>query len=275
MKKAWPQHTILRAASLLAPGDQRAEWLKEWQSELWYIERRGATLFCLGAFRDALWLRRNDEGAVSWLESPRRCLALLGTLAAVSMLIIFYLPIPGPLAARVHLGWRDLADAFCGTFGMSCLLLTAASAVWRTPARHHSAGWQSRLRRGMFLVLKLLLMQPTIFLAFMVAVAMGRLGGLLGLGIQGAILLGLRWVFTDQQRRCPVCLRLLTEPVRIGAPSYTFLEWYGAESTCARGHGLLHTSETSASYSARPEWLGLGDSWIGLFSETAEARRRS
>ncbi len=47
-------------------------------------------------------------------------------------------------------------------------------------------------------------------------------------------------MITDQQRRCPVCLRLLTNPVRIGTPSRTFLEWYGAESTCSRGHGLLH-----------------------------------
>ncbi len=30
MKTEWLQYTVLRAASLLAPGDQRAEWVKEW-----------------------------------------------------------------------------------------------------------------------------------------------------------------------------------------------------------------------------------------------------
>jgi hypothetical protein len=79
-------------------------------------------------------------------------------------------------------------------------------------------------------------------------------------------ILALRWVLIDQRRRCPVCLRLLTDPIRIGSASQTFLEWYGAESTCSRGHGLLQTEEIPASYSAKPEWLTLDDSWSGLFS---------
>ena len=88
MKTEWLQYTVLRAASLLAPGDQRAEWVKEWRSELWYIPRRQAMLFSLGAFRDALWLRRNNLSPATrpriHLESPLRCLAFLSTLAAVS-----------------------------------------------------------------------------------------------------------------------------------------------------------------------------------------------
>ena len=77
----------------------------------------------------------------------------------------------------------------------------------------------------------------------------------------------------DQRRRCPVCLRLLTEPVRIGSASQTFLEWYGVESTCSRGHGLLQISEVPASYSGKPEWLALDDSWKSLFSGTAGVRQ--
>ena len=68
--------------------------------------------------------------------------------------------------------------------------------------------------------------------------------------------LTLRWVLLDQRNRCPVCLRLLTEPVRIGAPSQTFLEWYGSESACASGHGLLQISEMPASYSAARSGIG-------------------
>jgi hypothetical protein len=85
--------------------------------------------------------------------------------------------------------------------------------------------------------------------------------------------LTLRWVLLDQRNRCPECLRLLTEPVRIGASSRTFLEWYGSESACASGHGLLQISEMPASYSAA-EWHRLDGSWSGLFSPAAEVRQR-
>lgn len=270
MNHGWLQHSILLAASLLAPRDRRGEWIREWRSELWYIDRRAATRFCMGAFRDALWLRGNETDLArrgSYLESPLRCLALLATLAAVSVPILLFLPMPKEVAADSHPGWRDLADACAGMLEISCLLLVATLAVWRTTAIHQPKHWKSRLRWCVLLALKIALVQPLIFCGFMVEIAMGQVGGFVGLGIQGAIIMGLRWVFTDQQRRCPVCLRLLTEPVRIGTPSRTFLEWYGAESTCTRGHGLLHTSETSASYSARPEWLGLDESWSGLFAE--------
>jgi len=37
-------------------------------------------------------------------------------------------------------------------------------------------------------------------------------------------LLAFRWALIDQRQRCPVCLRLLTSPTRIGAPSQTFLD---------------------------------------------------
>ena len=78
---------ILQIASYLVPGEQRAEWLAEWKAEVWYVRRSGAwqtTGFCLGAFRDALWLRRNSAQQVRhWLhlESPVQCLGLLGLVA--------------------------------------------------------------------------------------------------------------------------------------------------------------------------------------------------
>jgi DNA-binding PadR family transcriptional regulator len=33
MKAEWLQYTTLRLASLMAPSDRRAEWLREWRSE--------------------------------------------------------------------------------------------------------------------------------------------------------------------------------------------------------------------------------------------------
>ncbi len=274
MKIEWLPHTILRAASLLAPGDQRAEWVKEWQSELWYFPRRGAILFVLGAFRDALWLRRNwsetehrslMKRTRTYLESPLRCLTFLATLAAVSFFIAVRLAAL-PQKPSLPLGVGDVPAGCAVMLLFSGLLLPGTLAVWRTPAHCPPLPWPSKLRRGIFLALKIALVQPILLCGFVVQILMGPLGGLAGLGFDAAFILALRWVITDQQQRCPVCLRLLTAPVRIGTPSRTFLEWYGIESTCPHGHGLLHISENSSRYSGKQQWLRLDDSWSGLFS---------
>jgi hypothetical protein len=265
MKTEWLPYTVLRAASLLAPGDQRAAWVKEWRSELWYIPRRQAMLFSLGAFRDALWLRRNNLSPAPrpriHLDSPLHCLAFLSTLAAVSIFISLRL-----LAPALEPSWpvraRNLPVAFIRMLLLSCLFLPGTLAVWRPLASGHPMPWRSRLRRGIFLALKIALVQPMMLCGFILQIVIGPLGGFAGLGF----ILVLRWVITDQQQRCPVCLRLLTAPVRIGAASRTFLEWYGAESTCPRGHGLLHVSENASSYAQKPQWLCLDDSWRSLFA---------
>lgn len=269
MNNAWPEFTILRVASLLAPGDQRAEWLEEWRSELWYVPRCRAMAFVLGAFRDALWLRRNNLSRVkrsgTHLESPLSCLALLATLAAVSLFITVHLLFPR-LESASSQRVRDLPGACSAMLLFSALLLPGTLRVWRAPANRQALPWPSRIRRGMFLALKIALLQPIMLCGFLAQILLGRLGGFTGLGWDAAVILALRWVITDQQRRCPVCLRLLTNPVRIGTPSRTFLEWYGAESICPHGHGLLQVSEMSSGYSAKPQWLRLDDSWSGLFT---------
>jgi hypothetical protein len=268
MTSQWLHYTILRAASFLTPADRRADWLMGWRSELWYIPPRGATAFCLGAFQDALWVRRNSPrpapGIEVHLESPFLCLAFLALLAAVSSLIALRLPggppsEPGP----ANLRGPAFVDGCTGMLFLSSGLLTAMRVqMGRSGREPRSVTWQARLRLGIFLALKIALIQPILFcglLLFSLAPA-----GPMALWLFWAV--PCRWVLMDQPRRCPVCLRLLTTPIRIGCASQTFLEWYGAESTCSRGHGLLHIPETSASYSANPEWLALGDSWSGLFS---------
>jgi hypothetical protein len=89
---------LLWGASLLVPSQKRAEWSQEWRSELWYVLRgcvsetnpdlrslRGATAFCLGAFQDAIWLRKRSLHKQQLLirihGSAYACLLLLvGTL---------------------------------------------------------------------------------------------------------------------------------------------------------------------------------------------------
>jgi hypothetical protein len=269
MNSVWLPYTILRAASLLTPCNRRAEWVKEWQSELWYIPRRGATRFCLGAFRDALCLRRDNQSSAKQtgihLESPLSCLGFLVLLSAASIFIVVRLPVPH-FASSSPLSVRDVPVACIRMLMFSCLLLPGTLAVWRRPAERHPMSWLSRLRRAIFLFLKVALVQPMMLCGFLVHVLILPLGGFGGLGFYAAFILVLRWVISDQQQRCPVCLRSLTAPVRIGTPSRTFLEWYGAESACSHGHGLLLISENASSYSRRPQWLCLDDSWRDLFA---------
>jgi hypothetical protein len=145
----------------------------------------------------------------------------------------------------------------------SCLFLPGTLAVWRRPVHCHRTSWRDKLRRGIFLALKVALVQPIMLCGLLVQILIVPWTGLAG---YVPFILVLRWVISDQQQRCPVCLHSLTAPVRIGNPSRTFLDWYGAESACPHGHGLLHISENAFSYSRTPQWLCLDDSWSGLFA---------
>ena len=269
MKNRHLHSAILRVASLLAPADQRAQWIEEWRSELWYVPPAEATRFCMGAFRDAFWLRRNMPSSIKrtqpFIDSPFRCLALLGPLAAVSIIIAARLArmLPFPEA---H-GTAGM-DSFAGVLMIHALLGAAAFAVgdsgpYGRAIRGTPRGW-------LFLALKIVLLLPILqcgFLAIIVADLRFLPAPFFAVSI-----LAFRWVFTDQRRRCPVCLRLLSTPVRIGTSSNTFLEWYGAESVCSRGHGLLHVPEVSARYCQEQRWLALDSSWQQLFSEATGIR---
>jgi len=72
-------HALVWGASLLVPAAKRSEWLEEWRAELWYVLRecssktsdhprsmKEATVFCMGAYRDAIWLRKR-----SWQRQQR------------------------------------------------------------------------------------------------------------------------------------------------------------------------------------------------------------
>src|SRR5438552_9795739 len=91
--------TILRAAALLVPRELREEWLAEWGAELWVVRQSGQhpARFCLGAFRDALWMWRNSpasEASSALVQSPLRCLLWLACLAALAVGLAFQLPGP-------------------------------------------------------------------------------------------------------------------------------------------------------------------------------------
>ena len=269
MKNCHLHSVILRVASLLVPGDQRPEWIEEWESELWYVPPAEATRFCMGAFRDAFWLRRNSslprKQSRTFLESPLRCLALLGPLAAVSIVIAARLArmLPFPEAQ----GTTGL-DGFAGVLMIHALLGAAACAVGDSGP--YGRAIHGTPRGWLFLALKIVFLLPILQCGFL-AIVVADLR-FLPVPLFAVCILAFRWVFADQRRRCPVCLRLLSTPVRIGTSSNTFLEWYGAESVCSRGHGLLHVPEISARYCQEQRWLTLDPSWQQLFSDATGIR---
>jgi hypothetical protein len=137
--------------------------------------------------------------------------------------------------------------------------------------------WSKRLRRWGFLACKLGLLLPIVYF---VPIDLAHLRPVIDpftseyiqlLSSFSICLFGLRWSLRDQRQRCPVCLRKLTHPARVGEPSRTFLAWNGMELMCAGGHGLLHVPEMPTSWFSTQRWLYLDPSWEVLFAEPALA----
>jgi hypothetical protein len=150
---------------------------------------------------------------------------------------------------------------------VSFLILSVSTrlALGEYPATRHSPRGAIRLRRWIFLAIKIALLIPIVLcgsfeLASLIAKGFQPHGLLIGL------IVALRWALIDQRQRCPVCLRLLTNPTRIGGPSQIFLEWYGTELMCAQGHGLLYVPEIPTSCYSTQRWQYLDPSWSSLFS---------
>lgn len=254
---------MLRSAAWLVPGKQRAEWLAEWSAELWYVRQSGdrqTTSFCLGSFRDAFWLRRNrppDTRPTPWLESPARCLGFLALVASACVLLALRhhppdmrLPVKGPILAMLYMAMMALP----------ALPALTSLRLGASPVKRNVRGWA-------FFAGKIALLLPLVFLGVL------DLASMTGLKIFAGplhfILIGnvaaFRWALIDQRRRCPECLRLLAHSAPIGIPSQTFLEWYGTEFVCVKGHGLLHVPEIPTASFRTQSWMHLDRSWSGLF----------
>jgi len=261
---------IVRTAALLVPSLLRAEWLAEWHAELWFVwqsdRKCNVTAYCLGAFRDALWMRRHGplgsrahyifhldvpacpvlfaqfphppHGLVH-VDSPAQCLTFLGVLGAVATLLSLLLPIP-----FIH-------DVYRVCF-LGGLLTLAAILI-------------ARLRPWTFLAARIFLLLPILVFGTLDLIAIGG-PPLLRVAIPWGWFLAIRWLVQDHRRRCPVCLRLLSNPVRIGGSSRILLEWHGTELICLQGHGVLHVPERPAIWFSKQRWVTLDATWRGLFS---------
>lgn len=133
--------------------------------------------------------------------------------------------------------------------------------------------WSRRLYRLGFLGAKIALLLPLVYYA---AVDIGY--GFTGLNpiparyVQFAAsfvgcLSSLSWALSDQKKRCPVCLRRVQHPARVGQFSRTFLAWSGTELVCMDGHSLLHVPALPTSWFSTQRWMFLDPSWKFLFAD--------
>jgi hypothetical protein len=174
---------------------------------------------------------------------------------------------------------RGPGDIFVFAIILACLALPATTSLplgeYRVSSR--KLPWSKRLRRWCFLVCKIALLLPIVyFVSLDLAHLRATLDPLTSEYIQlvssfSICLFGLRWSLRDQRQRCPVCLRKLTHPARVGQSSRTFLAWNGTELICVGGHGLLHIPEMPTSWFSTQRWLYLDPSWEVLFAESGLA----
>jgi hypothetical protein len=170
-------------------------------------------------------------------------------------------------------------DIFLFAIFLASLALPATTSLplgeYRLSSRRRS--WSTRLRRWTFLGSKLALLLPIVYL---VSLDLAHLRATVDpisseyiqlLSSFSICLFGLRWALRDQRQRCPVCLRKLTHPARVGQPSRSFLAWNGTELICIGGHGLLHVPEMPTSWFSTQRWLYLDPSWDVLFAESGLA----
>lgn len=268
---------ILGAAALLVPRSERKEWLTEWESELWCLlkghhcnvrfSRLYAFRFCLGSFKDAIWMRRNNlnpTGSDSiWLRSPLQCLTFLSAMAlGTSLVALREALLQPPYTARAFMYGQFWLIAVA----LFVLPATTAFSLGEYPPTLHSPGGAVWLRRWIFLGAKFVLLLPIVFCGTLDFGLIIASTGVTPHAMLVGYILTFRWVLIDQRKRCPVCLDVLTNPIRIGQPSHTLLDWYGTELMCSKGHGLLHVPETPTSSYDTQRWLYLDSSWRGLFS---------
>jgi hypothetical protein len=284
---------LLHAIARLAPEARREEWLAEWRTELWHAWHAPSprpeeiTAFCLGAYRDALWLRNNNPlprfsgplriddrpdfpdppplAESRFLESPASCLMLLGFPAAICIVLSLL------LSTSRHAGAPPFSappfSAFLVVFAVSWLIVPVTTRVSLGDYPSNSA-WP---RRWIFFAAKIALIVPSVVLGAFVIASFGD-SSQVPIWPQCAIWIdfwaghaAIRWALSDQRQRCPMCLRRLAHPVRMGDHSRILLEWNGTELMCLRGHGMLHVPEEPAVWFSKPRWLQFDPSWSRLF----------
>lgn len=288
---------LIHAAGWIVPPHARAEWRAVWKSHLrnlWILEERGelppailhqAAWLCRRASEDACRLRFGDVDFRRWVRGPGLVFTIFAAAFAIVAIgshgfaktrelidaAVHFRSLP-PLP-RPHVRYDPRGDALVA-YSLPVALALATGAIMISMRRRslHRFGW----RYWTFLAGKLAasaIVAPLVWIeggailrahlrpemlriwvgALLWTVAfLGGFGRLVG------------WILADQQRRCPVCLRLLSMPVAVGSWS-SVLEPAATELLCADGHGSLSVAESEIGDADR--WVALDSTWRSLFDE--------
>jgi len=261
---------LLRAVERIVPAEERAEWSRTWQAELWHMHHRtrkrtgfGITAdLSIGLVCDAMWLRTDSWGrALS--GTPALCLASLAGWCALSTL----------MGLALNGSWRAFAMYARGPFERSAFAaLLVVFVSFATSSRGHTE--QGSTSKGRFGVKRQAFFSAkaalVLLLAFLLSADASRplreafpswAFALQLLLFVPFALVGLRWAFGDQERRCKQCLRSLAMPARVGRPSHNLLEWNGTKLVCKQGHGQLSVPEMETSWCDSSQWVYLNPAW--------------
>ena len=208
---------IAGAVGWVVPPEDRAEWQRGWRAELWAAPRLDACGPAWCAMRVAAlesWRRASDGTAAL-------CLAALAGAAAGLLL----------LGLAVSGDWTP-GRVVAAEFGRSLFAAPLVVFVgFATASRRHEELGRggSRWRRGGFLAAKLLLAM-TVSCLLSADLCLPPAGGAAGHGgvcadavFRAGGLVGQRWAFDDQERRCKQCLRALARGQR---------KWAGLRGIC-------------------------------------------
>jgi hypothetical protein len=178
-------------------------------------------------------------------------------------------PLPIVAPGQTGQGWApNWRDGYLGLPLALCLLLlvmfssVTPLSLGEYPVNRCAPAAPLRLLRWVFLAVKVALVIPAVLCG---ALALGPIAPpLAAWGLFFGLLFAFRWALMDQRERCPVCLRLLSNPTRIGDASQCFLGWYGTELVCSHGHGFLYVPGTSTSWYDTQRWQYLDPTWSNL-----------
>jgi hypothetical protein len=279
----------LRIAGRLAPPALRQEWRKVWYSRLVNLcilvdrgevagrDRAELILLCTDAMSNAFWLRFNRAGLRSWAQGPQFVLAL----AAAGGLLLAVLS-RGFQATRsivdAAIEWKieprqlrydprgDLVVAHVIPLVLALAIGAALVAIGRLSLGRY--GWRywtylAAKIAAVIILVPLLWIEGSRWLWNLLTPEVLRVwvaGFGATLAFIGGFGLSAIWVFDDQRRRCPECLRRLLRPVTMGSWGSMF-DPVTTEFLCDEGHGALSLAESE---------IGEGDRWVSLDSSWRE-----
>jgi hypothetical protein len=294
VRAPWSCRGLVRAASWIVPPEVRPPWRSRWEQGLrnwWTLVERGDQSsrtrgeICRAAFSEALRLRYGTA-------SPERLVRGASCIPAVSAVLLLALAVftrgfPATRAlietARGHargplrtLALTGAEDRLVGhSIVIAFALVVALVAAVTVGLRLRRYGW----RYWGFLALKSVCAGALVTLAWLEGSQMLR-GHLPSMGLKAiagglapALLYiaafgwALAWSVKDQRRRCPVCLRRLALPVRMGSWASVF-DPPTTELLCESGHGRMCVCETAEGELER--WTESDATWRELFQPTID-----